>query len=271
MYLNSVSACCRFTDESQTKLSLEEAFDFDIVLEEDEAKNTGMDVLKGTGYHVCLRVNVAGEIEEAEFCYDIKGSDNILALPIFDENEDAVNDIADFFAVCDIASCVDKELFMEYMRAISKRQNDKELMIFLGGYYDSNLQEYNGYHLTVCKYGVCMIEKFVNLSNDNEGGIWVLHPEATDAPPKSEFKRQALMIKHEHNIIDSTDNEFERKEYLYSLTDEAKEEGIEQIREMMGELRKPLYTMFADLPEKPITRNIINNICDHLKPNKKDS
>lgn len=265
MYLNSVSACCRFTDDEQTKMSLEEAFDFDIILTKDEAISVGMDITKGLNYHLCLRVNIAGEVEEAEFCYDMNGSDIVLALPIYDENEAAVNDIADFFVVCDIASCTDREKFMDYMRAISERQGDKELMIFLGGFYDANLQEYSGYHLIVCKYGACMIEKYVDLSNGDADGKWTMHPDAEEAAPKSEFKRQALMLKHEHTIIDDSANEAECKERLYSLTEEAKQEGIEQIKSMMGELRRPLYTMFAELPEKPITRNIINNICDSLK------
>ena len=237
--LSSVEAYGGFIDKEETKLGIEDGFDFTILLDEEEAVDFSNKNPAAKDFKLIIRISCTGIIEDAVYTYKTDDPDLDIRDFVDEEHEDAVTELVNVMGLGDIATSATRADMMVALRDISELQPDDDMIVIYGTDYDKYLEAYNGYIISVLAHGRLMITKHVDLST-NEAERWV--PFVTNTTPK-EYVRWAKDYARKYNIIDDYALEPQAKldEKLYAISDEGRAEGEEMVRDMSEDPIMPIY------------------------------
>ena len=269
MRLCSVSACAEYLDDTQTKMKLEEGFDFDIAISEQQAKMLGVKDAKGES-HLCIRVLFTGEIEGIMCECPSADEDISFVQAVSDDYMSNVIEIISQYRVMDMATATTRAELIDVISNVSKKQGDKDIILAYGDNYDKYLEAYDSCLLSVYRYGIRMIEKYMDVEvNFDKKYLWqICVAETADIT----YRNAAKLMQKEYNI---------RDEYIAELTPEQIEEKIKAIspagikegqaavRKMSGRAVMSIYYERFSARDKNMPQNLMHKISERLEKNSK--
>jgi hypothetical protein len=259
--LINISACGEYADSSHRQLQIETSFEFDIILNESEAKSVGMNANKAYECHLVVRLLTTGECDEIVLAYQSVNSDETMTVPVAEKYVDNAFDIIESLKCIESATCSVREKLDEIVAKISADQPNQPIEIIYGTDYDAYLQVYNGYRLQIFEYGISMIEKYVNLRDDSDTG-WQIsgmkdaHISDTELY-SSVLINEAKQLAEDYNMRDAcvllSDDAIQQ--HLDAVSIAGRERGKSEVRNMSDEKDIPLFMPVTGLPNKDAPNN----------------